>query len=141
MRGDGSDFMRKHGCCLYVANSLSFVPVKIDLLNVAVAFLTDIDIYVVAVYRPPSYIALQDESLLLFLSEFFIGSEVLLLKDFRLPSLDWRLENVVCYVPPRELLFFDTFCLLGLNQRVKEDTFVDSNNILDLILSTEADSR
>ena len=36
-------------------------------------------------------------------------------------------------------LFFDTFCLLGLNQWVKEVTFVDSNNILDWILFAEAD--
>ena len=140
VRGDGSDSIRKHGCCLYVADSLSFVPVEVDLLNVAVVFLTDLCVYVVAVYRPPSYTAVQDESLLLFLSEFCIAREVLLLGDFNLPSLNWGLENVLQgYIPPRELLFFDTFCSLGLNQWVKEGTFVDSNNILDLILSTEAD--
>ena len=33
------------------------------------------------------------------------------------------------YVPPRDMVFFDCFSLLGLNQWVKEGTFVDSNNI------------
>ena len=78
--GDGSDSFKNHGCCLYVADSLSFVSVEVDLLNVAVVFFIDLNVYVV-VYRPPSYTALQDESLLLFLSEFCIGREVLLLGD------------------------------------------------------------
>ena len=39
VRGDGSDSIRKHGCCLYIADSLSFVSVEVDLLNVAVVFL------------------------------------------------------------------------------------------------------
>ena len=30
VRGDGSDSIRKHGCCLYVADSLSFVSVEVD---------------------------------------------------------------------------------------------------------------
>ena len=76
---------------------------EVDFLNVAVAFLTDLDIYVVAVYRLPSYSDLQDENLLLFLVSFVLV-EVLLLGDFFLPSLDWRLE-VRGYARPRKLLF------------------------------------
>ena len=44
------------------------------------------------------------------------------------------------YVPSQEMLFFDSFKLFGLSQWVKEGTFVDSNNILDLVLTTELDS-
>ena len=95
VRGDDSDSIRKRGCCLYVADSLLFVPVEVNFFNVAVVFLADLDIYIVAVYRPPFCTALQGESLLLFLSEFCIGREILLLGDFNLPSLAWRLENVM----------------------------------------------
>ena len=37
------------------------------------------------------------------------------------------------------MLFFDSFSLLGLGQWVRESTFVDSTNILDLMLTTEFD--
>ena len=36
-------------------------------------------------------------------------------------------------------MFFDTFYLLGLSQWFKEDSFVDFDNILDLVFSTESD--
>ena len=83
---------------------------EVNLLNVAAVVLTDFHIYFVTVYRPPSYMALQHESFSLFLSEFCIGREVLLLRDFNLSSLDWGLENVVCTnIFPHELLLFDNF--------------------------------
>ena len=103
-------------------------------------FLSNLDVYVLAVCQPPSYSAVQDENLLSFLGEFCITGEVIILGDLYLPSLDWSSENVASwYVPPRELLFFDSFSLLGLCQGVHEGTLGDSNNILDLVLTTEAD--
>ena len=87
------------------------------MLNVAAVFLTDLDIYIVVLYSPPSNTALQDELLLSFISDFCIGREVILLGDFNLQFLDWRCENVVHrYVPPGQLMFFYTFCLLDLSQ-------------------------
>ena len=44
---------RKHDCCLYVADSLSFVQVDVDLSNAAGVFLSELDVYVLAVHRPP----------------------------------------------------------------------------------------
>ena len=77
--------------------------------------------------------------MLSFLGDFCIG-EVIILGDFNLLSLDWSSDNVAGgYVHPRELLFFDRFSLLGLCQWVRKGTFVNSNNILDLVLTTEAD--
>ena len=58
---DGSQSVRKHGCCLYVAKSLSFVQVDVGFINVA-GVLSDLDVYVLAVYRLPSYSAAQDEN-------------------------------------------------------------------------------
>ena len=43
------------------------------------------------------------------------------------------------YIRPLDLRFFDGFVLAGLNQWVKEGTFVDSGNFLDLVLTTEDD--
>ena len=75
-----------------------------------------------------------------FTSHFCVGREVVILRDFNLPSLDWSAESVIGgYGPPQEMLFFDSFSLFGLSQWVKKGTFVDSNNILDLALTTELD--
>ena len=107
VRGDGSLSVRKHGCCLYVADSLSFVHVDVGLMNVAGVFLSELDVYVLATYRPPSNSHVQDVNLLSFLSEFSVGKEVIILEDFNSPSLNWSSENAVHgYIPPRELLFF-----------------------------------
>ena len=134
LRGDCSQSVRKHGCCLYVAKSLSFVQVDVGFINVAGVLRSDLDVYVLAVYRPPSYSAAQEENLLSFLDDFCIERKVIILGEKIFPSLDWSSENVAGeYVPSRELLFFYRFSLLGLCQWVREGTFMDSNNILDLI--------
>ena len=70
-----------------------------------------------------------------------VGREVVILGYFNLPSLDCSaaIANVIGgHVPPREILFFDSFSLFVLSQWVKDATFVDSNNILNLVL-TELD--
>ena len=138
VRGDGSDAIRKHGCCLYVSESLSFVPIEIDLPNIADVLLVNLNVWVLVVYSPPSYTVEQDDRLIRFLNEFIVGKEVIIVGDFNLPSLDWCSDNVLHgYVPPREMLFFDCFCTLELSQWVEEGTFVDSDNILDLVLTTQ----
>ena len=102
-------------------------------------FLSDLDVYVLVVCRPYSRSPAQYENLLSFLADFCIGMEVIILRNFNLPSLYCSSENVNSrYVPPRELLFLDSFTLLGLCQWARESTFVDFNNILDLVLTTEA---
>ena len=55
-----------------VTDSLTFVRIYVDLLNVA-AVLLDLDVYVLAVYRPSSYF-IQDDGLDHFRSDFvFVG--------------------------------------------------------------------
>ena len=63
---DGSQCVRKHGRCLYVGDMLSLVQIDVDLLNVSAVLLLNLDVYVLAVYRPPSNSLLQDESLISF---------------------------------------------------------------------------
>ena len=75
-------------CNRIVSQFLSFVLVDVGLLNVTAVFLTNLDIYVIVVYRPSSNTDLQDEHFLSFISDFCIEREVILLRDFNLPSLN-----------------------------------------------------
>ena len=93
--------------------SLSFVPIEIDLPNIAGVLLVNLDVWVLVVYRPPSYAVEQEDRLIRFLNEFIVGNEVIIVGDSNLPSLDWGSDNVLHgYVPPREM-FFIVFVLWG----------------------------
>ena len=94
-----------------------FIPVEIDMPNIAGILLVDMNVWVLAVYRPPSYTVDQDDRLIRFLNEFNDGTEVIIVGDFNLPSLDWSSDNMLHgYVPPGEMLFFYCFSLLGLRR-------------------------
>ena len=58
---------------MHVGDSLSFVQVHVGLINVARVFLSDLDIYVLVVYRLLSCSPAQDENLLSSLGIFCIG--------------------------------------------------------------------
>ena len=143
VRGDVEGEIRKHGTCLYISDRLAFVPVDLDIdriANLACIYLSDVDTFVLSVYRPPSYTDLQNARLISFLFDFCIGKEIVVLGDFNLPFLDWSLENVLQqYVSPRDLSFYDCFCSVGLCQWVREGTFMPSGNVLDLVLTSETD--
>ena len=53
--GDVSGVVRKHGAGLYVHSSFNHAQVSVDLPNLVVVFFMDLDIYVISIYRPPSY--------------------------------------------------------------------------------------
>lgn len=48
VRGDGSQYVRKQGCCLY-----AFVQIDVDLSNIAEVLL-DLDVYILAACRSSS---------------------------------------------------------------------------------------
>ena len=58
-RGDVYGNIRKHGAALYVRKSLRPVEVEVNLPNLAVVYLSFFDLYIVAIYRPPSYSLLE----------------------------------------------------------------------------------
>ena len=121
LRGNSSQSVRKHGCCLYVVKSLSFVQIDVGFINVAGVSLSGLDDYVSAVYGPPSYSPAQNEILLSFLGDFCIRRKFIILGDFNLSSLKCSSENVASgYIPLREFLFIDSFSLLVLCQWVRE---------------------
>ena len=125
------------GFMLFVVMILSRLGSMVAVCMLGCLMLLYLDVYILAVYRPPFSSLLQDKNLISFISNLCVGRKVVIRGDFNLPSLDWSVVNVIGdYVPLREMLFFDSFSLLRLCQWAKKGTFVDSNNILDIVLTT-----
>ena len=138
-RGDTDGATRKHGVCLYVSNKVKCLEVTVGLPNVCVVHIVDSDLWCIVVYRPPSYNDIQNAILLNFLTNFSEGKEVVIIGDFNLPSINWSRNDVVDnYITPVDRLFLECFNSSGLNQWVRESTFV-SGSILDLVLTSELD--
>ena len=119
---------------LYVDN------VDVSFPNVVSFRIAALDVYVYAVYRPPSNSSEQNALLISFILNKCVDKEVILIGDFNLPTLSWSSEEQ----PPRTVSssdsrFLDAFNTLGLTQWIGEATFPRSGNILDLILTTETD--
>ena len=132
--------VRKHGSGLYVSKSLRQVQVDVQLPNVAVVHLIDFDLHVLSVYRPPSYSLEENLHLVSFLTSFVPGKEVLMLGDFNLPTLEWSVEQIPdSYMRPIDSLFYGCFLECGLYQWVTFGTFIPSDNVLDLILTSDED--
>ena len=109
--------------------------VACSLSNVVILFLFDLSLYVVTLYRPPSYSSEQNNALIDFLNNFCSDKEVLVQGDFNLPSLRWDQPNLQSYyIYPLDLRFYDVFTTIGLTQIVSQGTFFPSGNVLDLCL-------
>ena len=72
-RGDALGSVRKHGSGLYVAESINSIQLDVELPNVTVVKLVNLNIFVIAVYRPPSYSQEENSSLREFLLEICVG--------------------------------------------------------------------
>ena len=139
-RGDVAGTIRKHGAAIYVKNSLKYIQIEVKLPNIAVIKLVDLEIYVMSVYRPPSYLPGENSALMEFISTFVQGKETIVLGDFNLPSLKWSNNSVHSdYINPNDRLFYNCFVECGFSQWVNFPTFFPSENILDLVLSTDDD--
>ena len=140
VRGDVGGSVAKHGVCLYLRSNLNFVVDDVVCANACCAYLVDFDLYVLVIYRPPSYGDDENRRLLAFLADFCLSKELIILGDFNLPGICWSGDSFPpCPCPPLQRNFFDLFTLLGLTQWVKSPTFIYSDNILDLVLTTEGD--
>ena len=142
-RGDVAGLVRKHGAAIYVSNTHRHVQVDVDIPNVVAVHLTDFDLFVISVYRPPSSSHEENTLLTDFVREFSASREVLILGDFNLPSLKWSETTQASvwdsYVTPTDRFFFECFSECGLSQWVDFGTFFPSGNILDLVLSSDED--
>ena len=139
IRNDVSGNFAKHGVCIFVHNSIKHVSLDVPIKNCVVTHLVDLNLYIVAVYRPPSYSDQENSALVQYLLQVCCDKEVLLVGDFNLPSLSWDQENWTHSVTGVERQFLDAFLSLGLTQWVTEATYPRSGNILDLMFTTDDD--
>ena len=143
LRNDVDGTVRKHGVCVYVRHDVQVDNVLCPMNNVLLFRLTKYDVYVVVVYRPPSYTNVQTLELISVLDDVTKDREAVVIGDFNLPGISWS-SNVDVGVPtnegsPIERQFVDIFNSIGLTQWISEATFPRSGNTLDLLLSTEPD--
>ena len=113
--------------------------VTTPLPNVLTIHLVSFNVYILIMYRAPSNSPEANLSLANFVAEFGLGKEVIMLGDFNLPAIDWIRRDLILQGPPTERMFLEAFSSLGLTQWVTDPTFPRSGNILDLILTSEAD--
>ena len=126
-RGDSHSNTRKHGSAIYIRDTIKHEEVPCDLENLTIIRLPDQDIYVLAIYRPPSYTFVENSSMINFLVSFCSDREVALLGDFNLPTQRWENDNPSeGYVSPNDLRFLNLFADTGVCQTVKEPTFFPS---------------
>jgi hypothetical protein len=139
VRGDTNSLVRKHGVCIYIRDCLGFEEVAVAGPNVAAVHLVQYDLWILSVYRPPSYGGDDNGSLIDSILSFCEGREVIVVGDFNLPSLSWPADGLELGVSRVDQSFLDCFISAGLTQWVDEATFVSSGNILDLFLTSETD--
>ena len=139
-RGDVLGSVRKHGAGLYVRESLDRVQVCVDLPNVVVVHLIKYDLFVLSIYRPPSFSEQENLNLMNFLLDFSVDKALVVLGDFNLPSLRWSADGASCtHVSRIDGMFRDCFIECGLTQWVDFGTFFPSGNTLELILTSDKD--
>ena len=78
--------IRKHGVCMYIKQHINFI-ILANCSNVCIAHLLDFNLYVVMIYRSPSYTHTDNVQLVQFLFNFCPSKEVLILGDFNLPDV------------------------------------------------------
>jgi hypothetical protein len=139
VRGDTDGLTRKHGVCFYVSDKVRYIDIEVDLPNLAGIHLTDVNVWCLMVYRPPSYSLEESGRLLNYIKDFSEGREVVVVGDFNLPSVRWSNYNdAYIHASPSDRLFLEGFNLAGLTQLVTQPTFV-SGSVLDLVLTSETD--
>ena len=85
VRGDVVGLTHKHGMSLYAKEKIQFVKVTAGCPNAAVVCLIDYDLWILFVYRPPSYSVHENEVLIRVILSFCEGREVVVFGDFDLP--------------------------------------------------------
>ena len=72
--------------------------------------LLDYDLWVMAVYRPPSYAVAEIFMLIEVITTFCEGREVVVLRDFNLPSVKWSADAMFHGVSQNDQVFIDFCC-------------------------------
>lgn len=138
IRNDSPAGRRIHGVGVYIKECFRITDVLTSFPNTLGLLLSDFSVWVLLVYRPPSYTFTESISLLSYIENFCLDREVVLLGDFNLPTIDWSADIPVA----RSLLdslFLSSFTGVGLKQWVTGPTFPSSESTLDLVFTSELD--
>lgn len=140
-RNDVQGKVHKHGVCAFVHEDILVDCVSYSMRNALLFRLAVQNVYILIVYRPPSYTAAENDTLVQVLESVISGKEIIIVGDFNLPNIEWlSIEELPsARVPPLDSMFLDVFNANGLIQWVVEPTFPSSGNILDLLLTSEKD--
>ena len=139
-RGDVNGTVKKHGAGMYVSKDISVIQIEVPVPNAVAVKCIDLDLLIVTIYRPPSYSVEENAALLTFLDSLYGGMEVVVMGDFNLPSLSWPLEEADSdSIRAVDRQFRDCFVGLGWTQWVEFGTFHRSDNILDLVFTSDED--
>ena len=98
-RNDSPSGLRKHGVGIYIHHDLYVDRVFSQHPNTFGLHLPKLDLTLLLVYRPPSNSMEDNSELFSYIDSFCNCSELILLGDFNLPSIDWTLN-----VPPTSFL-------------------------------------
>lgn len=139
VRKDVEGTVCKHGVCIYIRKDIIYEICDVNISNVCAVHFKEYNMYLIALYRPPSNSHLENAMLTDFLSEFCVGKEIIVVGDLNLPSVFWSSEGPSVHATPQDRLFLNCFALLGLTQWVHQSTFLSSGNTLDLVLTSETD--
>ena len=112
LRADSPSGIKKHGVAVYIREYINYIKIDVCVSNVIVVYLCSYDLYIVTIYRPPSFSLIENNALKNFIIDFCEDKEVVLQGDLNLPSIQWDKEDVIAssYVLPLDLDFFR--CLL-----------------------------
>ena len=84
------------------------MQLDLGLPNVVGVHLSDLEVFVLSIYRPPSYSEEENRLLIEFLTEFSATHELFVLGDFNLPSISWSVEGGnTSRLPPVDRAFSD----------------------------------
>ena len=141
LRNDVQGLVRKHGVRAYIHDDILVDCISFPASNVLMFRLLSFNIYIIIVYRPPSYNPLQNEELALMLEDLTTGKESIMVGDFNLPNIHWSsvAEPPAGSLSPSEARLLEAVNTVGLIQWVTEPTYPRSGNILDLLFTTEPD--
>ena len=70
--GDTDGDTHKHGVCIYIRKEIRFMEVSLEYSNVAAVHLVDVNIHVLAVYRPLSYSEQQNNQMTCIIATCFL---------------------------------------------------------------------
>ena len=137
---------RDGGVCLFVTNYFPCFRVSVannyfhvKVFAVDLSFLSD-NLRIIVCYNPPPHSDINYvHDLCLCLDELLhVNYSAIILGDFNFPLISW--DKVVLAPESREYAFYECCMNNGLSQLINQPTYINSSNILDLLLTNDPES-